>query len=279
MSMNVGKGETLVLIGPNGAGKSTLEKTIVGLYAPTSGSVRVFGKNPASDAATRSKIGFVGENYALYDTMTAMANLVFFSKLYGISTDEAKERAGALLAEFGASEFAHRKIGELSRGTRQKIAVCRALMTEPKVLVLDEPTAFLDPGSAEVLREKLIGMKSTTVVYATQRLDELGRISGSVGLLNRGMLVAKGSLEEIMKMIKGIEIEVVLARKPGADKLAMLKTMGAKATGRRLLFSVSNLAELPELTRTIASMDLSVLTISYLNYELGKSEGRDGARQ
>ena len=121
-----------LLIGPNGSGKTTLERLIVGLYTPTEGSVKIFGEEASkASPSTLARIGYVGENYSLYDNLSVAANLLFFSKLFGMEKGYAIEKIKELLKMLGADEFLNRKVSELSRGTKQKIAICRALLPEP----------------------------------------------------------------------------------------------------------------------------------------------------
>ncbi len=276
ISLQINKGELLTIIGPNGAGKSTLEKILVGLYEPNEGFIEVFGKDLADiKKEARRKISYVGENYSLYDNLSVKSNLEFFAKLYSIDKEEAAKRAQALLKKFDASEYFNRKVGELSRGTKQKIAICRALITDPELLVLDEPTAFLDPNSAELLRQEMLNKidEGKTLIYATQRLDELSRLGSHVLLLSKGRIAAEGSFEEVTKAIKGISIEVILLNPPTSSQKGMLRRMGAAARGNRLVFKVKQLSDMPKITKELVGIGLEVLTINYLNYNMNDSGG------
>jgi len=275
ISMSVEKGSITVIIGPNGAGKSTMEKIIAGLYTQSSGAIVAFGKRfekgEEYPPEIREKIGYVGENYALYDNLTVKANLEFFGALYGISKNEADAAAQSMLRELDAIEFFERKVGTLSRGTKQKVALCRALLNEPELLVLDEPTAFLDPYSAETLREKIEALMhaNTAVVYATQRLEELGRLAGRVVLLNKGRIIAKGTLEELLDKIRGIRVEAVLLNTPNQEQKKALRKIGALVTGNRAIINVKSMKELPSIASSLVALGLKVATISYLDYDLG----------
>lgn len=183
VSVTANDSETIVVLGPNGAGKSTLLKIIAGLYKPTSGKVIVLGENAASeDFGVRKEVSFLGENYSLYDNLTAKENLVFFAKLYGLEEKYAAARINELMEKFDAYPYLNRKVGELSRGTKQKVAVCRALLNDPKVFLLDEPTAFLDAKAAELLHKELrrLEKEGRTILYATQRLDEVYRLGSKI---------------------------------------------------------------------------------------------------
>ncbi len=168
INLKLKPGAKLILLGPNGAGKSTLLKTISGLLKPTKGQVLLYGvnSNPYSQNIGHT-LSFVGENYALYDNLTVYDNLIFFSTLYGLPKVEALPMIKELLNYLDASEYLNRKVGMLSRGTKQKIAICRALMNKPKILLLDEPTAFLDARAAEKVHD-IIESEKITIIYATQ---------------------------------------------------------------------------------------------------------------
>jgi len=265
------QGRLLTLIGPNGAGKSTLEKIIVGLYEPTYGKVEVLGENPSKALPKLMKrIGYVGENYSLYDTLTVKDNLLFFSALYSLAKEEAMEKISELLERFNAAEFIDRKVGELSRGTKQKIAICRALLFDPEVVVMDEPTAFLDPNSAETLRQTIheLNKNGKTVVYATQRLDELTRLNDTIAMLSNGSLVSIGSLSDITEKIRGVDIEVTILTKLTERQTALARKLGAKIEGNRLLFRVENLRQIPDISKELVENGLKIITISYINYNI-----------
>ena len=130
-------GEVLILLGPNGAGKSTLLKILASLYKPSNGSVRLFGQVPLQHSnKIRSMISFLGENYALYDDLTVRRNLQFFGRLYDISDKALDTKIKYWLKRFDAMQYIDREVGELSRGTKQKIALCRAFINQPRLLLL-----------------------------------------------------------------------------------------------------------------------------------------------
>ncbi|MGB9732697.1 MAG: ABC transporter ATP-binding protein [Candidatus Micrarchaeia archaeon] len=263
ISFSIGRGERLILIGPNGAGKSTLLRLASGLIKPTKGSIKIFGIE-ASDVEKSSRmLSFVSENYALYDSLTVKDNLLFFGVLHGLRKEHALEASRSLLRRLNASEYFERKVGELSRGTKQKIAICKALMSDPKVLLLDEPTAFLDPYSAEEVH-KLIDESKASVVYATQRLDELSKIRGKIMLMDKGRAVAYGTLEKILSLIKGIKIEIILLD----EKKIRLEGWDARQEGRRIIARLSSAKEIPELVEEIVARNGKITSVNYINESL-----------
>ncbi len=257
------------MIGSNGAGKSTLLKSAAGLYKPTSGKVLAFGK--AADALGREerrKISFLGENYALYDNLTVMENMRFFSNLYGVH--DFKRKASALLDEFSASEYTERKVGELSRGTKQKVALCRALLNEPQLLILDEPAAFLDSASSELLYKKLNEMAGAgaTVLYATQRLEDLFRIGKKMLLIERGRRIMFGDIGKVMRGIRNIAVEVTLVSMLDRRSLGRLSRFNIKVSGNVLLARVRGIREVPSLINSISDLGGLIINVNSLKQNI-----------
>ncbi len=268
ISFRLKQGQVLVLLGPNGAGKSTLLKTIAGLYKPTQGTVRLFGDHYSNEDSIRGEISFVGENYALYDDLSVYDNLRFFSELYGISREDSNTAIKKLLKTFNATEYLKRKVGELSRGTKQKVAICRALLNNPKLLLLDEPTAFLDASSSEQLHLLLerLSKNGTAIIYATQRLDELYRISGNILMLNKGREIAYGGIEKTIKKLGHVKVELALYKELSNEALkALEKQWGLEAHGRRIIAEVKSIVEVPLLIEEIVKHGGRILSATYLN--------------
>ena len=180
-----------IILGPNGAGKSTLLRCIDGLYRIDKGTVNVMGADPYGNDPLRSTMSYLSDNYALYDYLTVEDNLKFFGRLYGIDDAATSERSKGILKELNALEYLNSRIYELSRGTKQKIALCRALLNNPSILLLDEPTAFLDANSSESIRKILqkFGREKKTVILVTQKLDEVTRFNCRVAVINKGRIV------------------------------------------------------------------------------------------
>ena len=270
-------GKTLVLVGPNGAGKSTLQRIIAGLYKPDAGSVALFGKKiNYSDAKDRSRVSFVGENYSLYDNLSVRENLLFFSTFYNMERKDALEKISELLEKFNAKEFEWRKVGGLSRGTKQKVAVCRALMNDPKLLLLDEPTAFLDANAAETLRVTLGEMSGsgTAIIYATQRLDEINRLGNKIALLNHGRLASFGTVAEVLKKINGTAVEIsVLHEISRLQSEKISKKLDAEFRERTIIVKVDDAEKISDAVAAVLGSGCKITAVSYLNSTIGKVFG------
>jgi ABC-type multidrug transport system ATPase subunit len=172
VSFEVPAGGALVVTGPNGAGKTTLLRLLVGLASPTRGSLEV--------AAERARVGFVGHEPLVYRELTALENLELYGRLYRVP--ERRERIGMLLERFGLWDARRQRVSELSRGMTQRLALCRAFLHEPELLVLDEPHSALDADGADLLDDELAALSGhRTLVVSTHQPDRVAGL-GAAGL-------------------------------------------------------------------------------------------------
>jgi heme exporter protein A len=190
--LDVDGGTCLALIGRNGAGKTTLLRTIAGFSKPGKGAIRIFGKEPRETEARRH-IGVIGHGIAVYDELSALENLMLYARLYGLA--DPRQAALAWLEQTGLERVRDGLVREFSRGMRQRLAVARAFLHEPSVLLLDEPFTALDDRAIAVLqrllREALANGK--TVIMSTHQLREALELSSHVAMLNRGELAFHGA--------------------------------------------------------------------------------------
>lgn len=276
ISFNLSEGETIVLLGPNGAGKSTLLKILASLYRPTSGSVSIFGEPLSGNpTAARKKLSFLGENHALYEDLTVRKNLQFFGKLHDIEGKELGRRMHHWLSKFNAMQYIDRTVGELSRGTKQKVALCRALINGPGLLLLDEPSAFLDPVASKVLHVELnaLARKGVSIIYATQRLDELYKIGNKTLLLKKGKNIAFGSVDMIIDRLKDVEVEILLQKSIGGKAFAALKRKWEIKYGdseMALIFSLSRISQIPMAVKDVVSQRGMIVSVLYLKESIDK---------
>ena len=188
VTLRVEAGETLVLFGPNGAGKSTLLRLCATLYAPTAGSLRLFGSTER-EAGTRRRIGVVSHQSFLYPDLSARENLAFYARLYGLAQPEAV--AAEWLARVGLSETGVRPVRAFSRGMEQRLALARALLHAPDLLLLDEPWSALDAAAADLLSSLLVSWHAAgrTLVVATHDFERGLAIADRAVILHHGRVV------------------------------------------------------------------------------------------
>lgn len=203
VSFNVGAGEIYGFMGHNGAGKTTTIKMLLGLVKPSAGSASVLGYDINRDSIeVRRLSGYMPGSYALPKEMKAAAFLRYIASMFAIPKEVAKARIDELLALFDLTEVADKKLGGYSSGMTQKIGLAQALINEPRVLFLDEPTAGLDPlGRHEFLQhiKHLARDKGVTVLFSTHILSDIESICESVAILHRGQLVAEGRLDQLKR--------------------------------------------------------------------------------
>jgi heme exporter protein A len=190
VSLSIGAGETVAMLGPNGAGKTTLLRLVATLAKPTSGAVRIEGLDPArAGAEARRRVGFLSHRTLLYDDLTAEQNLRFYARMYDVG--DADTRVAHLLDIVGLSARRHDLVRAYSRGMQQRLALARALLHRPSVLLLDEPYSGLDPVVTDTLTD-LLGQLSghgTTILLTTHDTDQALELGGRLLVLARGKLV------------------------------------------------------------------------------------------
>ena len=193
VSFRVEPGEIVALLGPNGAGKTTTSRIVAGILAPSSGDVFVDGISVTGDPdAVRERCGMVTDQPSLYERMTLRAYLGFFCRLYDVASPE--HRVAELAELLGLSDRLDTRLGAFSRGMKQKVAIARALVHDPQVLLLDEPSAALDPETARSLRAFIVSLRARhrAIVLCTHDLDEAQRIADRVVVLYRGRVAREG---------------------------------------------------------------------------------------
>lgn len=197
VSLDVEAGECLVLLGRNGAGKTTLIRLLAGALLPDSGQVTVAGHDSARDGArVRSAVGLsLGEERSWYWRLSGAHNLEFFAALRGCDRLSARDRSRQLLAEFGLADVATTPVSAYSAGMRARLSVARALLGEPAVLLLDEPTRSLDPGARDAVHEQLRALAAggRAIVLSSHHVDEAESVADRAVVLERGQLVAESS--------------------------------------------------------------------------------------
>jgi ABC-2 type transport system ATP-binding protein len=223
VTLSVQPGRILALLGQNGAGKTTTVRMLTSLLVPTRGWARVAGydvvKNPQD---VRANVGVLTEQHGLYMRMTGDEYLDFFGRVYGLGMETRRKRIKYLLDYFGLAEASHRRSGEYSKGMKQKLALARALMHDPSVLLLDEPTSAMDPESARLVRDEIARLKSTqrTIVICTHNLAEAEALADTIAIIYRGKILLAGTLDELKRQVLGpVEYEARFAQAFDAGEL------------------------------------------------------------
>ena len=206
-------GTVLGLLGPNGAGKTTVVRILTTLLTPDQGEARVAGYDAVKQAAQlRTKIGLAGQYAAVDENLTGRENLTMVGRLYGFSRAQANRRSDDLLARFDLVEAARRPVKTYSGGMRRRLDLAAALVAEPPVLFLDEPTTGLDPRSRLALWEVIeeLVAAGTTVLLTTQYLDEADRLADEIAVIDHGQVIARGTSDQLKDKVGGERLEVRL---------------------------------------------------------------------
>jgi|TARA_B110000881_G_scaffold155137_1_gene137963 ABC-2 type transport system ATP-binding protein len=202
VSIGISGGVTGIL-GMNGAGKSTLFKLMMGKIKPSSGAIRLFGTDPWKNPAPYSRVGFVPEHEKMYDWMTALDFITTFARLHGMTRDEATKEATRVLSFVSLDEVMHKKIGQFSKGMRQRVKIAHALVNDPELIVLDEPLQGCDPLARTTIMNviKELGAMGRTVLVSSHILHEIERITEQIVILHRGRVLALGNSHAIREML------------------------------------------------------------------------------
>ncbi len=213
VDLEIKRGEVFGLLGPNGAGKTTLIRILVTLLTPTSGTAHVLGKDVMkAPHYIRERVALLPQEAGIYERLTARENLIYYGGLYGIPEATLRERADRLLEIVGLGERADHQVKGFSGGMKRKVLVARALMIEPQIVFLDEPTTGVDTIGARVVRNMLKQLSSKekiTIVLTTHDLNEVSELCQHVGILNEGRLVAVGAPTELREKFMAANLEEV----------------------------------------------------------------------
>jgi ABC-2 type transport system ATP-binding protein len=215
INLHVAAGEVLALLGPNGAGKTTTVRMLTSVLRPTRGQAWIAGYDVEQEPArVRAAVGVLTEQHGLYGRMPAGEYLDFFGQIYGMDARTRRSRASKLLDDFGLNDYEARRISDYSKGMRQKLALARALIHNPPVLLLDEPTSAMDPESAHLVRNAIRDLKSASraIIICTHNLAEAEELADQIAIIRRGRIIASGSPNELKQSYLGPAVfEVRLA--------------------------------------------------------------------
>lgn len=230
LSLTVEPGQVYGLLGPNGSGKSTTMKIVLGLVTPTSGRTEIFGRDTTA-VESREEVGFLPENPYFYKYLTGEETIRFFGRLCGLSGAKLTSRARELLKLVGLEDAANRRLGGYSKGMLQRIGLAQALVQEPRLLVLDEPTAGVDPAGSREIRDLILDFKKRgiTVLLCSHLLGQVQEICDRVGILHQGALVREGQLDELISVENQTEL---ILENASSELLARLQTEIAQSPAK-----------------------------------------------
>lgn len=267
VDLNVQAGQILALLGQNGAGKTTTVRMLTALLQPSRGWARVAGYDVVKNGHdVRASVGVLTEQHGLYMRMTAIEYLDFFGQVYSLSSESRKSRSDHLLQYFGLTEASRRRIGEYSKGMRQKLALARAMMHDPGVLLLDEPTSAMDPESARLVRDEIARLKSSkrTIVICSHNLTEVEILADQIAIIYRGRILMQGTLEDLKRNVLGApEYEIKFSDAWDSSGLELPKDVDLLSrTATSLKVRVMRPKESnPQILRSLSAMSASVMAI------------------
>lgn len=206
VNMNVAVGQVLALLGPNGAGKTTTVRMLTSILAPSSGWARIAGYDVVKEPEkVRASVGVLTEQHGLYERMKAVEYLDFFGQVYHLPAAQRKKRSLELMERFGLSFALDKKLGEYSKGMKQKLALVRAMLHDPPVLLLDEPTSAMDPQSAKQVRDAIEELQrdERTFLITTHNLPEAQQLANRIAIIRHGRIIASGNFDELARRFAG----------------------------------------------------------------------------
>jgi ABC-2 type transport system ATP-binding protein len=202
ITLTVKPGEVLALLGPNGAGKTTTVRMLTSILKPSGGWAKVAGYDVVTaPAGVRASVGVLTENHGLYLRMRAEEYLEFFGKLYGLTAQTSRQRGTQLLERFGMADAMGKRLGEYSKGMRQKLALIRCMLHDPPVLLLDEPTSAMDPQSAKLVRDAIADLRceQRAIILCTHNLNEAEQLADRIAVIRRGRIIAQDSPAQLKR--------------------------------------------------------------------------------
>ena len=274
VDLEVANGEIYAVLGPNGAGKTTTVRMLVTLLRPTGGRARVAGHDVVDEAAeVRRSIGVALQEAALDPLMTGRELIRLQATLHGLAREEGSRRAEALLDRVGLERAADRRVGTYSGGMRRRLDLASALVHEPEVLFLDEPTTGLDPVSRKAIWEEVakLNAEGTTVFLTTQYLEEADQLADRVGIIDAGRIVAEGTPATLKAEVGRPHIELGLAEDGHERAESVLSPLGRLLPGKdgKVLVEVeAGAADVPKVVRALDDADILVESLDLVEPSL-----------
>lgn len=276
ISLKVRDGDIYGLLGPNGAGKSTTISTICGLLKLTSGQIKLFGIDVSKSMKGQNKlIGYVPQDIALYENLTAYENLKFFGELYGLKGKNLKDSIDRALDFVGLSDVKNKEPGKFSGGMKRRLNIACAIIHEPKIVIMDEPTVGIDPQSRNHILESVrkLNKKGTTIIYTTHYMEEVESICNEIAIIDHGNVIVSGSKDELKNIVsehRVLDIEVDDASMLNCDDIKnIFGVILVTFNGNKI--EVSNDKEVNNLNKIIEyinSKEVNILNIGFKDINL-----------
>ena len=209
VTFSVEPGTIFAILGPNGAGKTTTVRMLTSILKPTSGWARVAGYDVVkSPTAVRLSVGVLTEQHGLYERMKGVEYLDFFARIYRLSPENRRQRPLALMERFGLADALDKRLGQYSKGMKQKLALVRAMLHDPLVLLLDEPTSAMDPQSDRLVRESIkeLRREERTIAITTHNLTAAQNLADRIAVIRKGRIIANGSFKELSQRFAGLPV-------------------------------------------------------------------------
>jgi ABC-2 type transport system ATP-binding protein len=274
VTFTVPSGSVLAVLGPNGAGKTTTVRMLTSLLRPTSGRALVAGYDILTQPAqVRANVGVLTEQHGLYERMRALEYLDFFGRVYRLSAQERRKRALDLLERFGLADATNKRLGEYSKGMKQKLALVRAMLHNPPVLLFDEPTSAMDPQSAKLVRDAIVELQRDrrTIILTTHNLNEAQILADRIAVIRRGRIIANGTFAELSQRFVGnpvMEIQFAQPLNGVAKELAsMVEVVDSAELSLRYRTPDPKVTN-PAILRKLSAHGVDVITLSEVKQSL-----------
>jgi ABC-2 type transport system ATP-binding protein len=274
VSLDVPPGTVLALLGPNGAGKTTTVRMLTSILAPTSGWARVAGYDVVGQPAkVRAQVGVLTEQHGLYERMKALEYLDFFGQVYRIPAGQRNHNALSLMERFGLEFALDKRLGDYSKGMKQKLALVRAMLHDPPVLLLDEPTSAMDPQSAKQVRDAILELRQDerTFLITTHNLTEAQILADKIAIIRHGRIIAQGTFDELARRFVGEPLMELRTREHlnglAGDISDMVTVEEAGDNWLRFRVADPNNTN-PALLRRITGMGIDVVTLAPVSQTL-----------
>jgi ABC-2 type transport system ATP-binding protein len=278
VSFTVDAGRVMAVLGPNGAGKTTTVRMLTSILKPTSGRATVAGYDVVRQPAqVRSSVGVLTEQHGLYERMKALEYLDFFGRIYRLDAKARRKQALDLMERFGLSDALNKRLGEYSKGMKQKLALVRSMLHNPPVLLLDEPTSAMDPQSAKQVRDAIVELQGDkrTIILTTHNLTEAQILADSIAVIRRGRIIAHGTFAELSQRFVGdpmMEIQFTQPLNGMAKELAeMVKIVDGDNSHNETTLRYRTpdpVATNPAILRKLAERGVDVVTLSEVKQNL-----------